>query len=69
MPMKPTQSRFSAEPTRAGVRIYDRKTGASVLYRKRTGKWTLTVEADNYDQALAQLRQFSQYIENISYAL
>lgn len=65
--MKPT--RFSAEPTKAGVLIHDRETGACVLYCKRTGKWTLTVEAGNYDQALAQLHQFSQYIENISYAL
>lgn len=67
--MKPKQPRFSAEPTRAGVSIHDSETGASVLYCKRTSKWTLTVEAGNYDQALAQLRQFSQYIENISYAL
>lgn len=65
--MKP--SRFSAEPTKAGVSIHDRETGASVLYCKRTGKWTLAVEASNYSQALAQLHQFSQYIENISYAL
>lgn len=65
--MKP--SRFSAEPTKAGVLIRDRETGASVLYCKRTGKWTLTVEAGNYDQALAKLHQFSPYIENISYAL
>lgn len=65
--MKP--SKFSAEPIKAGVLIRDCETGASVLYCKRTSKWTLTVEADNYNQALAQLHQFSQYIENISYAL
>ena len=67
--MKPKPTRFSAEPTRAGVKIYDHETGASVLYCKRTGKWTLTVEAGNYDQALAQLHQLSQYIQAISYAL
>lgn len=62
-------ARFSAEPTKAGVLIHDRETGASVLYCKRTGKWTLTVEAGNYDQALAQLQEFASYIDNISYAL
>lgn len=67
--MKPKQSRFSAEPTKAGVLIHDRETGASVLYCKRTGKWMLTVVAGNYDQALAQLHQLSQYIQAISYAL
>lgn len=65
--MKP--SKFSAEPTKAGVLIRDRETGASVLYCKRAGKWTLTVEAGNYPQALAQLQEFVSYIENISYAL
>ena len=67
--MKPKPTRFSAEPTKAGVLIRDRETEASVLYCKRTGKWTLTVEAGNYDLALAQLRQLSQYIARISYAL
>ena len=67
--MKPKQPRFQAEPTRAGVKIYDHETGASVLYCKRTGKWTLSVEASSYPQALAKLQELSSYIKNISYAL